>query len=83
MWAHVCGWMDFKICSLSLPADAHVCVQQSLLLILLLQIAMTFNVGLFCAVVLGYVLGAFFFASLPENYSAHLQVSKLKWDAVV
>lgn len=38
------------------------------------QIAMTFNVGLFCSVVLGYVLGAFLFASFPENYAMYLQV---------
>uniref|UniRef100_A0A6S8KSC7 Copper transport protein n=2 Tax=Dunaliella tertiolecta TaxID=3047 RepID=A0A6S8KSC7_DUNTE len=37
-------------------------------------IAMTFNVGLFCAVILGYVLGVFFFASFPENYAMHLQM---------
>eukprot|EP00983_Pelagomonas_calceolata_P041079 1137893-Pelagomonas_calceolata.AAC.4 len=39
-----------------------------------MQIAMTFNVGLFCAVILGYVLGVFFFASFPENYAMHLQM---------
>jgi hypothetical protein len=35
---------------------------------------MTFNVGLFCAVILGYMLGAFFFASFPENFAMYLQV---------
>ncbi|KAL6749491.1 CTR type copper ion transporter [Haematococcus lacustris] len=33
-------------------------------------IAMTFNVGMFCAVVLGYVLGVFFFSHIPDNWAA-------------
>lgn len=33
-------------------------------------VAMTFNVGLFVAVVLGYALGAVLFSHIPENYSA-------------
>mmetsp|Transcript_8458 Transcript_8458/g.22644 ORF Transcript_8458/g.22644 Transcript_8458/m.22644 type:complete len:449 (-) Transcript_8458:725-2071(-) len=37
-------------------------------------IAMTFNVGLFCAVIVGYMLGAFIFASVPDNFAAYLQV---------
>lgn len=38
------------------------------------QIAMTFNVGLFCAVIVGYMLGAYIFASVPDNFLAYLQV---------
>jgi hypothetical protein len=33
---------------------------------------MTFNVGLFCAVIMGYVVGIFLFSHLTDNYAAHL-----------
>uniref|UniRef100_A0A7S0NA32 Copper transport protein n=1 Tax=Chlamydomonas leiostraca TaxID=1034604 RepID=A0A7S0NA32_9CHLO len=35
-------------------------------------VAMTFNVGLFVAVVMGYVLGMALFSHIPDNFAAHL-----------
>jgi hypothetical protein len=35
-------------------------------------VAMTFNVGLFVAVVMGYVLGMTLFSHVPDNFAAHL-----------
>jgi hypothetical protein len=35
-----------------------------------LQIAMTFNVGLFLAVIFGYALGSLLLSHIPENYAA-------------
>ncbi len=33
--------------------------------------AVTFNTGLFCAVIAGYVLGTALLAHVPDNYAAH------------
>eukprot|EP00798_Chlamydomonas_sp_ICE-L_P009706 gene9706-7573_t len=33
-------------------------------------VAMTFNIGLFCAVVAGYIIGVALMSHLPENYAA-------------
>jgi small basic protein len=37
---------------------------------------MTFNVGLFCAVVMGYVIGIFLFSHLTDNYAAYLSAKR-------
>jgi hypothetical protein len=39
-------------------------------------VAMTFNIGLFVAVVGGYALGALLFSHMPENYSAMLKARR-------
>ena len=44
-----------------------------------LQIAMTFNTGLFIAVIVGYFLGVFLFGSIPENFARQMQVSALRY----
>lgn len=40
------------------------------------QVAMTFNVGLFCAVIMGYVLGIMFFSHATDNFAAYLAAAK-------
>eukprot|EP00798_Chlamydomonas_sp_ICE-L_P005039 gene5039-34828_t len=39
-------------------------------------IAMTFNIGFFVAIVMGYTSGNFLFAHLPENYKRHLKACR-------
>lgn len=41
-----------------------------------MQIATTFNVGLFVAVVLGYALGAALLSHIPDNYAAYMAVQR-------
>jgi hypothetical protein len=40
-------------------------------------VAMTFNIGLFVAVIGGYILGAIFFGHLAENYAMHVALFPL------